>query len=172
MLGMETRVLDAAGALVMDSAGALDALPPLKKARVRGVSRFEEVAQSHEFIPYLSSWGGEDRPPGGALHTPVQGGGVHPALQPAPPGLFPGGRRHGGRPYGHYCSGPYGARQQVDSVERAREILQDFFADENVAVGKPVERDGYYEAEILDRNGTLVDKVIVDKRNGRIRSIY
>jgi two-component system sensor histidine kinase BaeS len=59
MLGMETRVLDADGELVMDSAGALDSLPPLKKARVRGVSRFDEVAQSREFIPYPLFLGGE-----------------------------------------------------------------------------------------------------------------
>jgi hypothetical protein len=39
-------------------------------------------------------------------------------------------------------------------------------------VGKIEEKEGYFEADIRDPNGNLMDKTIVDKRTGRIRSIY
>lgn len=80
------------------------------------------------------------------------------------------------RPYGGYCTGPrwgwYGSRMRVDSPGKAREILEKFFAADKLAVGRLSERDFYYEADMLDQKGKLVDRVIVDKRNGRIRSIY
>jgi hypothetical protein len=80
------------------------------------------------------------------------------------------------RPYGDYCPGPgwgwYGAKRRIDSAEEARRILQDYFSMDGATVGKLVEREGYYEADILDRKGGTMDRVIVDKRNGRIRSIY
>ena len=34
------------------------------------------------------------------------------------------------------------------------------------------ERRWYFEVEITDPEGKLVDKLIIDKRTGRIRSIY
>jgi len=79
------------------------------------------------------------------------------------------------RPYGDYCAGPgwgwYGARRRIDSAVEARRILQDYFSTGGVAVGKLVEREGYFEADILDKKGQTMDRVIVNKRNGRIRSI-
>lgn len=35
-----------------------------------------------------------------------------------------------------------------------------------------IERDLFYQADIRDRRGMLIDKVIIDKRTGRMRSIY
>ncbi|MHC1697614.1 MAG: hypothetical protein AB9919_06060 [Geobacteraceae bacterium] len=82
----------------------------------------------------------------------------------------------GHRPYGDYCDGPgrgwYGAKKGVDSAGEAKRILQDYYANENVTIGKIVKKDYYFEAEILDRNNRIVDRVIVDVRTGRIRSIF
>ena len=82
--------------------------------------------------------------------------------------------REGG-PYGDYCAGPrwgwYGSRRGVDTVKEASRILQDYFSKDGVTVGRVVERQGYFEAAILDRKGKAMDRVIVNRRNGRIRSI-
>ncbi len=39
-------------------------------------------------------------------------------------------------------------------------------------IGKITEREWYFEADIRDKTDNLVDRVIVDKRTSRIRSIY
>jgi hypothetical protein len=80
-------------------------------------------------------------------------------------------------PYGSYCPGPrdgwYGARKAVRTAEDAKRILQDFFSMyDRINIKNIKEREWFFEAEILDKNNVLIDKVIVDKRTGRIRSIY
>ncbi len=79
-------------------------------------------------------------------------------------------------PYGSYYPGPrggwYGARKAVRTTEDAKRILQDFFSMyEHITIKDIKEREWFFEAEILDKNNTPIDKVIVDKRTGRIRSI-
>jgi hypothetical protein len=53
-------------------------------------------------------------------------------------------------------------------------MVKTYFSSQGVEIrlGKMEERGWYFEAEILDPDGTMIDKVIVDKRAGRIRSIY
>ncbi len=98
-----------------------------------------------------------------------------PVASTAQPGGHGGYR---GMPYGHFCPGmgmgPYGARMRVGSVDEAKQLIERYFAStgQDVHCGKIEEKDLYFEAEILDRNGTLIDKAIIDKRTGRIRSIY
>jgi len=104
---------------------------------------------------------------------------VMPALseaQPWEPGRGPG--YYEGAPYGRYCPGrhwgPYGRRRAVKTAEEARQAIEKFYSDsgQKVQVGKIEERRWYYEAEITDPEGKLVDRLIIDKRSGRIRSIY
>jgi hypothetical protein len=83
-----------------------------------------------------------------------------------------------GAPYGHYCPGmqwgPYGVRKPVSTVEQAKQVIDVYLAEtgQNLTAGNITEKNWYFEAEILDRNKTVIDRVIVDKRSGRIRSIY
>jgi len=83
-----------------------------------------------------------------------------------------------GSPYGHYCPGmqwgPYGLRKPVSTVEQAKQVIDVYLAEtgQKLAAGNITEKNWYFEAEILDRNKTVIDRVIVDKRSGRIRSIY
>lgn len=84
-----------------------------------------------------------------------------------------------GMPYGHYCpgrkwGGPYGMRKPVKTPEEARQVMENYFAARKmpVTVGKIEERNWFFLAEIMDAKGTVVDEAIVDKRSGRIRSIY
>lgn len=82
----------------------------------------------------------------------------------------------GRRAYGNYCQGPrwgwYGAKDPVKTAKDARERLEQFFEDEDVIVGRITEKQTYFQAEITNPEGQLVDQVIIDKRTGRIRSIY
>lgn len=81
---------------------------------------------------------------------------------------------NGKYPYGDYCErwDRYGARQTIKTAREARIRLNAYFSDSEVKIGKIIEKDGFFEAEIMDKNNTLLDKVIIDKRTGRIRSIF
>jgi len=78
--------------------------------------------------------------------------------------------------YGDYSRsqrwGWYGAKRVVKTSGEAREILEKILAPEqDIAVGRIVDKQRFFEAEII-RSGVLIDLVIIDKRNGRIRSVY
>jgi hypothetical protein len=79
-------------------------------------------------------------------------------------------------PYGDYYPGPregrYGARKAVRTEGEARNILRRYFSPREATIGEIKERNWFFEAEIKDRNNRPVDRVIIDKRTGRIRSIY
>jgi len=74
-------------------------------------------------------------------------------------------------PYGRPKKGRYGEKSAVMDEAEARRVLREYFQDE-VKIGNVKERRFYFEAEIMDRQGKLIDKVIIDRRTGRIRSIY
>lgn len=105
-----------------------------------------------------------------------------PAVSEAQPyGPGPCAREPGsyeGMPYGRYCPGhrwgPYGARRAVKTADEARQAIEKYFADSGrkFQVRKIEERRWFYLAEITDTDGKLVDQLIIDKRSGRIRSIY
>jgi hypothetical protein len=79
-------------------------------------------------------------------------------------------------PYGGYKKGPeetgYGEKRPVTTVEEARKALTEYFKKKDVKIGEIREQELFFEAEIRDKGNNLVDKVIVDKRTGRIRSTY
>ena len=79
-------------------------------------------------------------------------------------------------PYGDYKKGAadtgYGEKRPVTTVEDARKVLAAYFAKKDVRIGEIREQELFFEADIRDKNDNLVDKVIVDKRTGRIRSTY
>ena len=66
----------------------------------------------------------------------------------------------------------YGEKRPVSTIEEAREALTEYFAKKDVKISEIREQTLFFEAEIRDKNNNLVDKVIVDKRTGRIRSTY
>jgi hypothetical protein len=84
----------------------------------------------------------------------------------------------GGRfPHGNYCEGRgcgwYGERQAVRTEMEARRILSEYYSShEDLKIGRIRERKWFFKAEIRDKDNNLVDIVIIDKRTGRIRSIY
>lgn len=80
----------------------------------------------------------------------------------------------GKTPYGDYCpmQGWYGARKPVKTAKEAKRILREYFKSDAAVIGDIKERRWFFKADIKDRNNNIVDIVIVDKRTGRIRSIY
>lgn len=60
LLRMETRVFNAQGKLMMDSAMALDSLPPLIKSRVLAVSDINQGKRVEGYVPYPLFWAGKE----------------------------------------------------------------------------------------------------------------
>jgi len=89
--------------------------------------------------------------------------------------MMHGQGRHMGR-YGGYCKGPrwgwYGAGRQVKTEEEVRELVTEFLDETDLVTGEIQERETYYEIEVKDEGGEVIDLLIVDKRTCRIRSAY
>jgi hypothetical protein len=66
----------------------------------------------------------------------------------------------------------YGEKRPVTTPEEARKVLKEYFGKKDVRIGEIKEQELFFEAEIRDKKNNLIDKVIVDKRTGRIRSTY
>jgi hypothetical protein len=66
----------------------------------------------------------------------------------------------------------YGQRRAVTNVHEAGRIMGQYYHGRDVRIGPIAERDLFYQADVRDRRGALVDKIIIDKRTGRMRSIY
>ncbi|MBA4418589.1 MAG: hypothetical protein C0392_11890 [Syntrophus sp. (in: bacteria)] len=96
--------------------------------------------------------------------------------QPVPPGCP--GWYEGAAPYGRHCPGmgrgPYGARRVIKTPDEAKQAIEQYFSGSGKAieVGKVEERRWFFKADILGPDNTLIDILIIDRRTGRIRSIY
>ena len=64
----------------------------------------------------------------------------------------------------------YGMRTPVHSAVEAKKRLNEYYAGRNQTVSAIVEKKWHYEAELMTPEGTVVDRVMIDKRSGRIRS--
>jgi hypothetical protein len=65
----------------------------------------------------------------------------------------------------------YGASQPVATASEARRILQNYFAAQEYSVSELSEKKWGFKADIRDKSGKIIDRVMIDKRTGRIRSI-
>lgn len=66
----------------------------------------------------------------------------------------------------------YGARQPVANEAEARTLLLNYFAAQGYTVSELAERRWGFRADVLNKDGKIVDRVMIDKRSGRIRSLY
>ena len=66
----------------------------------------------------------------------------------------------------------YGARQPVANGAEARTLLMNYFSAQGYAVSELTERRWGFKADVLNKDGKIVDRVMIDKRSGRIRSLY
>lgn len=65
----------------------------------------------------------------------------------------------------------YGARQPVATAAEAQTLLKNYFSGQGYSVANVTEKKWGFRADILDRNGVVADRVMIDKRSGRIRSL-
>ncbi len=80
--------------------------------------------------------------------------------------------------YGDYGQGEkwgwYGAKRIVRTSAEAQEILEKIFVHHNwgVRVVRITERPHFFVAEIVNNKGALIDLILIDRRTGRIRSMF
>lgn len=65
----------------------------------------------------------------------------------------------------------YGARQPVATVAQAQQLLEQYYAGQEYRVTRVAEQKWGYTAELRDKNGSLIDTVLINKRSGRVRSL-
>lgn len=92
---------------------------------------------------------------------------------------YQGGREYQGEIYGQFCpgsrrGGPYGARAPVVTVEEVAQAIEKCLSIRNQGLhaGRTLDNRGYFEVEVVDRNGAMVDRLVVVKQSGRVRSVY
>jgi hypothetical protein len=59
--------------------------------------------------------------------------------------------------------------------KEAQQIVENYLRatrNPNLKLGKIIDKDMYFEAEILTKEDSLADKLAVDKQTGWMRSIY
>ena len=76
-------------------------------------------------------------------------------------------------PYGDYCSDCtiYGVCREEIPPKEALHSLRKYYEERGYRLGIVLHRGRFIEAEIF-RNGRLADKVLFDRKTGRVRSMY
>jgi hypothetical protein len=79
--------------------------------------------------------------------------------------------------YGPQYGPQYGYQQPQKPMEEkdAKAILENYLAslrNPNLKLGKVKEKGNAFEGEIVTKDGSLVDKILVDKYTGWMRSVY
>ncbi|UCH06741.1 MAG: hypothetical protein JSV55_11670 [Deltaproteobacteria bacterium] len=80
-----------------------------------------------------------------------------------------------GSPYGQPYGPPYQQQREPMKEKDAQQIVENYLRatrNPNLKLGKIIDKDTYFEAEILTKEDSLADKVAVDKRTGWMQSIY
>lgn len=80
-----------------------------------------------------------------------------------------GGPSMMGQGPGYYRSGE---PLTLDQAKTAVERYITYSKNPNIKLGQITEKDHYFEAEIVTKEGSLADKLMVDKQTGLIRSLY
>lgn len=89
------------------------------------------------------------------------------------PGMMGPGYGQGRQGYG--WDDRYGENTDPLSQDQARLLVENYLRNRgnpNLKLGELTEEEGYYEASILTKEGSLVDKLHVDKQTGWFRSAY
>jgi hypothetical protein len=76
-------------------------------------------------------------------------------------------------PYGDYCREctTYGTCKSIIPTKEAVAAIRQYYRDKGCQVGSVRHKGRFIEAEIYQDN-KLVDKVLFDRKSGRIRSIF
>lgn len=101
---------------------------------------------------------------GGGWYCPWMGGG--PGMQRGQAGWY--------CPWMGQQTGPPVAKPgQPLSADQAKAMVEQHIGgNPNLKVGKVTEKDGNYEVDVVTKDGSLVDKIQVNKQTGWFRSVY
>ena len=114
------------------------------------------------------------------------GQGMGPGMMHRGQGMMQGGQgmMHGGRgmgpgmmgdQWGRGQYGPSGGQQQMDPLSQsdAQSLAENYVAgNPNLKIGGVTEKDEAYEARIETKDGSLVEKLLIDKQTGWMKRAY
>ena len=106
----------------------------------------------------------------GMMGGGMMGRGMGPGMMG--PGMM--GPGYGGQ-YGPQYGPQYQQPRKPMEEKDAKAMLENYIQptrNPNLKLGKIKEKDNHFEAEILIKDNSLVDKILVDKFTGWMRSIY
>ena len=133
----------------------------MKKFTILGLAGILVLALWTLAPAQLGGWGRW----GGMMHDygdrPYRGGWMHRDFDEE---RFPG-----------YCWNYPGDRSVTDSADEAKAKVEEYLKDSrnpNLKVGEVTEKDDAFEVGIVTKDGSLADKVLVEKRTGRIFPAY
>jgi hypothetical protein len=90
-------------------------------------------------------------------------------------GMGPWMMHHHGMGYGYGYGPQYWQKEKPLTEDEAREMVENYLKNTrnpNLKLGKVTEKGAYYEADIVTKDNSLVDKILVDKYTGWMRSAY
>lgn len=96
-------------------------------------------------------------------------------------GMGPGGMHHGygmmspGYGPGYPSPSPYQQPRRAWDEDDVRRMLKNYIRsmrNPNIKVGKIEDKGSRFEAQIVTKDDSLIDKIAVDKQTGWMRSIY
>jgi hypothetical protein len=140
------------------------------------------------YCPYGGQYSGPGRGYGGYGMAPWMMGPGYGYGYGMGPGMMGPGYGHGygmgpwmmhpyGMGYGYgYGYGPqYQQREKPLAENDAKEMVENYLKNtrnSNLKLGKVTEKGAYYEVDIVTKDNSLVDKILVDKYTGWMRSAY
>ncbi len=125
--------------------------------------------QGWNYCPYCGQYMGQGMMGGGMMGRGMMGGyGMGPGMM--------GGQGMMGPGYGQQYQQPQYQQPQRPLEEKdAKVILENYLTNmrnPNLKLGKIKDAGNAFEAEIVTKENSLVDKIIVDKMTGWMRSAY
>jgi len=129
------------------------------------------------YCPYCGAYMGRGHGYGMGPWMMRRGYGMGPGMMGRGYGMGPGmmGPQYGPR-YGPGYQGPqYQQPQEPMDEKDAKELLENYLRstrNPNLKLGKVEDKGNSFEAEVQTKDGSLVDRIIVDKRTGWMRSAY
>jgi hypothetical protein len=74
---------------------------------------------------------------------------------------------------GYQSGAPVAKPGQMLSADQAKALVEQHIgSNPNLKAGKVTEKDGNYEVDIVTKDGSLVDKIQVNKQTGWFRSVH
>ncbi|MFO7803725.1 MAG: hypothetical protein R6V55_15695 [Desulfovermiculus sp.] len=118
---------------------------------------------------------------GQGWYCPWSGQGMGPGMMHRGQGMMHGWQGQGmgpGMMHGQWGRGQYGpnaGQQQMQPLDQngARELAQNYAAgNPNLKIGEVTEQDGSFEATIVTTDGSLVERLLIDKQTGWMKRAF